>query len=229
MKKETFKELLTDLYSIYNPSYLIYVDELVEKNSRMEADAVKTIFIKYNHKSKSYYDPEIGTDDYVIKLIGDYNSGRRTLQGIKLSESPKIIQEDKSEQKTEEIKNELHKIITDDLEKTSKDFSNREQEFDKVINEKLRQMEDAVSAKIKLIEASFEDVDIIILAKHTETILELPNKKNIASLSIGSRIITRDSEGKVIGLVIEDILYDSTPLFYEIPGKPKIEITVNKA
>ena len=78
MTKENFKNLLTDLYNVYNPANLQYIDDLVERYSRMEFDAVKNIFLKYNRKSAAYYNPELDTDSYIINLIKEYEAGSRS-------------------------------------------------------------------------------------------------------------------------------------------------------
>ena len=84
MEKTNFKNLLVDLYQIYNPGNLQYIDDLVEKYSRIEFDAVKNIFLKYNRKSAPYYDAEVGTDTYIISLLKIYDSGARPLENLDL-------------------------------------------------------------------------------------------------------------------------------------------------
>ena len=69
MTKESFKNLLTDLYEFYNPQYLEYVDDLTEKYHRMEHSAVEMIILKYNSKNSPFYDPDKSSDSYIINLI----------------------------------------------------------------------------------------------------------------------------------------------------------------
>ena len=71
----------------------------------------------------------------------------------------------------------------------------------------------------------YDDVEISIKSNYTETELVFPNKEILAGLGKGTRLIIPDKDGKIIGLIIEEILYDciSHPL-----GTPIIEIIINK-
>jgi len=69
-----------------------------------------------------------------------------------------------------------------------------------------------------------DDTIIRIFSTYSNSELNLPNKKIIAGLGKGSRLVIKDKEGKTIGLEINDIVYDGVS-----GGKPLIEIFVDKA
>jgi hypothetical protein len=54
--------------------------------------------------------------------------------------------------------------------------------------------------------------------------LELPNKKIIAGLGVGSRLVIKDKDGKTIGMEIDNITYDGV----ELNQKPLVEIFLKK-
>ena len=84
MDKNRFRDLLADLYTKYNSDHLKYVDELVSRNYDSPYPAVDSIFIKYNHKSASHYDPVKATVEYKIDLLKAYESGKRPFREVDL-------------------------------------------------------------------------------------------------------------------------------------------------
>ena len=56
MESNAFKNLLTDLYLIYNPDKLSDVDRMAQNYNGKEFDAVKTVYIKYNFRQSPFYD-----------------------------------------------------------------------------------------------------------------------------------------------------------------------------
>ena len=215
MNKNNFKNLLTDLYNIYNPANLDYIDDLVERYSRLEFDALKNIFFKYNRQTSSFYDPEIGTDQHILDLIKEYNNGSRKLQNIKEQE---VIESSEKE----EIKEDSKKEIVNTVDKKNKQsLKQKEDEF-------LRHLEkicDGFEKKLSTLTKDEDDVTIRIFSTHTNTELDLPNKKIIAGLGKGSRLIIKDKDGKTVGMEIVDITYDGVS---ELNGKALVEIFVNK-
>ena len=181
MDKQIFKTLLIDLYNIYNPANIEYVDDLVEKYNRHEFSAVQNIFFKYNRKTASYYDPKIGTDEHILMLIKEYNSGNRSLEGVDF----------KAQKQAQEKENSI-------------------------IEQK----------KIESLKESNDDVVIRIFSKHSSSELDLPNKKQIAALGIGSRLIIKDKDGKILGMEIVDVIYDAVS---NMDDKPLIEIFLEKS
>lgn len=200
MKKENFKHLLTDLYNTYNPSNLKFVEDLVEKYSRLEFDAVKNIFIKYNYKNSEHYDPSIGTNEYILELINIYDSGVRALQTTDIKQEAIA--------RNNEKKNNSLNI---DVEKVNN--------IEKGLRDKIENLESLLNKKDENVEPT-----IRVVTLNSDIEVNLPNKKYLSNLGTGSRIITRDAENKVIGLEIEDITID----FVSDDKNPVIEITVKK-
>jgi len=226
MQKDNFKNLLEDLYNIYNPANLEHIEQLVERYSGgMEFDAVKNIFIKYNHKNVTHYDPELGTDEYILNTIKEYGTGSRFFQSVDIKASAiqkkKAKENSKTSNKENEVKElkQISKTIKEEFDKSIQKieslFSKKEKEFNELIAQKLNNIKDNSPEPI-----------IRIISTYTNSELNLPNKKYLANLGIGARIITADENNKVIGLVIADITID---YFTNLDGVPIIEITVNKA
>lgn len=228
MKKENFSNLLTDLYRLYNPEYLQYVPDLVDKYHRMEHSAVEMIFLKYNHKNSPFYDEEKYTETYIIKLIKEYEQGNRILKDVKLVEKKKEedLQKDKIENDTKKISEEVGKKIDEVKEETAK----REEETQKIISEYQKALEGLnrqLSEQKPQNNSHFDAVDIKINLFYTESEIKLPNKEILASLGIGSRILVVNSENKPIGLEVKEITYDCISNIM-IGGKPTLEITLER-
>lgn len=232
MKKEDFKELLTDLYAAYNPDYIKYIPQLVEKYHRQEFSAVEMVLLKYNHESKPHYDPDKANDEYVHSLINDYSEGNRSLKGFTLEMEIKRRQEAEAnkteEQKRleEEAKKQAEQEISGvktKLTETEKKIEEAQKELDKKLAKIKEQMSEAEPMVQKT--SLYDDVEISIKSNYTESELVLPNKEVLAGLGKGTRLIIQDNQGKMIGLVVEEILYDcvSHPL-----GTPIVEIIINK-
>jgi chromosome segregation ATPase len=236
MKKEDFKELLTDLYLAYNPDYIQYIPQLVEKYHRQEFSAVEMVLLKYNHESYAHYDPSKATDEYVHQLIADYSEGNRSLKGFTLemevmrkreaeankSEEQKLIEAKIEAKAKEEAEKELSEV-KGKLSETEKKIEEAQKELDKRLEQINKQLEDTEPIVQKT--SLYDDIEIKIQSNYTESELELPNKEVLAGLGKGTRLLVNDKSGRMIGLVIEEILYDcvSHPL-----GTPIIDIIINK-
>lgn len=232
MKKEDFTELLTDLYLAYNPDYIQYIPQLVEKYNKMEFSAVEMILLKYNHESYAHYDPEKATDEYIHQLIRDYNGGNRSLKGFTLEMQVRRNQEAQAnkseEQKAMEAqaKKEAEKELSEvkgKLSETEKKIEEAQKKLDERLAQINKQLEDTEPVVQKT--SLYDDIEISIKSNYTDSELSLPNKEVLAGLGKGTRLIVNDKQGKMIGLIIEEILYDcvSHPL-----GTPIIEIIINK-
>jgi len=232
MDKNHFKNLLTDLYNIYNPANIQYIDDLVERYNRLEFDALKNIFIKYNRKSASYYDPMIGTDEYIINLIKVYDSGLRSLENVNLQdhivEKPEVIEKNEVlenlkgiQEAQKEIKKEVVGEVDKKIQSIEKSFAEKEDAFKKQLEAIYKDFE----KKLLILKESNDDVTIRIFSTYSNSELDLPNKKIIAGLGKGSRLIIKDKDGKTIGLEISHITYDGIS---EMDGKPLVEIFVDK-
>ena len=225
MNKSRFKDLLMDLYEKYNPDHIKYVDELVSRNYESPFAAVDSIFLKYNHKSMSHFDPEKSTDEYKVKLIKDYEDGLRTFKDIDLSKEASIRkQEEENERSKEQLEasSSFEKKTTEVVEKTlssvddtvRKAMSSINGEVDKRINEEIEKMNERISkaTDVAVQEAKrshHEGVDYQVTIDNIGEEVILPNKRHLASLGLNARLIVRSKSGKPIGLIIKDIAYDS--------------------
>lgn len=229
MQKNNFKNLLTDLYNMYNPANIQYVDDLVEKYLRMEFDALKNIFIKYNRKSASYYDAEVGTDQYIFDLIKEYESGLRSLENVDLkSQNNETLQQKTKEEeakKIEELQKEVKEEVRGEVDKKIQAIENSFEKKEKAFETALEEIYKTFEKKISILKQDSDDVTIRIFSTYSNSELDLPNKKIIAGLGKGSRLIMKDKEGKIIGMEIIDITYDGIS---ELDGKPLVEIFLEK-
>jgi len=232
MKKEDFKELLTDLYIAYNPDFIKYIPQLVEKYNRLEFDAVQNILIKYNHDSYTHYDPKKSTDEYIHSLIKDYSEGNRSLKGFTIEMQIRRNKEEESEKTKEEraIEDAAKKKTEEELSGVKSKLSETEKKIEqaqKELDEKLAKIKEQISDSEMITKKTsiYDDVEISIKSNYTESELILPNKEVLAGLGKGTRLIVQDKNGRMVGLVVEEILYDciSHPL-----GTAIIEIIINK-
>jgi len=232
MQKDNFTELLTDLYSAYNPDFIKYVPQLVEKYNRLEFDAVQNILIKYNHESYSHYDPAKSTDEYVHSIIKDYEEGNKSLKGFTIEMHIKRKQEQEANKSQEEIdrenaiKEESEKELSgikDKLGNTEKSIADAQKKLD----ERLAQINEKLDNTSQTIQKTsiYDDVEISIKSNYTESELVLPNKEVLAGLGKGTRLIVKDKEGKMVGMVVEEILYDCISHPMDIPI---VEIIITK-
>ena len=229
MTKDSFRHLLTDLYSYYNPEYVQYVDDLVEKYHRMEHSAVEMILMKYNHRNSPYFDEAKSTEAYMMSLIKDYDQGRRVLEGLK----PQVIKKDQEEvvrrDYVEENAQKITQAVDEKIQEVKSDIEKREEELKNLISKytsALQELDEKLEGQKPV--SHFDAVDIKINLFYTESEIKLPNKEILASLGLGSRILVINAENKPIGLEVKDITYDcvSNTMF---GGKPTLEITLEKA
>jgi len=232
MQKENFKELLTDLYAAYNPDFIKYIPQLVDKYHRLEFDAVENILIKYNHESYTHYDPKKAEDEYIHKLIKDYNSGNRSLKGFTIEMQIKRNKEQEETKTKKEIaleeaaKKKAEKELSGVKDKLS-EAETKIEEKQKKLDERLEMLQKQLKETEPAVQKSsiYDDVEISIKSNYTDSELVLPNKEVLAGLGKGTRLIVQDKDGKMIGLVIEEILYDCISHPLDIPI---VEIIINK-
>ena len=235
MEKLNFKNLLIDLYNIYNPANIQYIDDLVEKYNRLEFDAIRNIFLKYNRKNTSFYDPKAETDEYIYNLIKEYESGKRTLENINLDKiflekteeqnrkenEEKKIKEENEKKRKQEVKEE----VTDEINKKIKTIEDSFKEKEISIKNSLQKIYEDFEKKLISLRENEEDIVIRIFSTYSNSELNLPNKKTIASLGKGARLIIKDENNQTIGLEVVDIIYDGIS---EINNKPLVEIFLGK-
>lgn len=224
MNKENFTTLLTDLYQAYNPEYIPYIPQLVEKYSRMEYAAVDMVILKYNRKNASYYDPEKDTDAYKHNLIKEYSEGRRPLKDFRIeynSDAKKETVEAKLEEESKKIQENFNQTV----ETLKSQFSNKEKDLISAYENKIKELSEKINSVQPVKQSVWDDIDIKIISNYTESEITLPKKEALAGMGVGARIVTTTKTGKMIGLKIIDILYDCVSDFN---GKPILEITVAK-
>ena len=204
MDKNRFRDLLADLYTKYNSDHLKYVDELVSRNYDSPYPAVDSIFIKYNHKSASHYDPVKATVEYKIDLLKAYESGKRPFREVDLikdaAEQKDVVEEAEVKGKKEEVE----KLTDEKVGKASEKMAGQ-------VLEVLKKEVEVVVGKAKAELEKLMDNDVTYTVTMDDLGVEviLPNKKHLAALGIGTRLIVRTKDDKPIGLVIKDIAYDS--------------------
>lgn len=231
MKKEIVRNLLEDLYAIYNPDHLIHLDKLTDKYHQMPTEAIEMVLIRYNHPNFSHYDEEKTKPEYIENLIQNYSIGQRILQGIDiLSDSEKKrqkINEDKAreeEQKERSIldqKESDKRAITEEREKLA-----RELEEVKKLKEDIDKIKKEEPKVVEVEKDWGNDLDVSIHLNYKEEKVNLPNFKHLSKLGIGARIVTTTDSGKAIGLSIKDIVFDNTTM--DIINKPSLIIFIDK-
>jgi hypothetical protein len=225
MKKEDFSTLLTDLYQAYNPEYLQYIQQLVEKYTKMEHSAVEMVLLKYNRKNASYYDPKKDSDEYVNFLIKEYSEGKRPLRDFKV-QSELNIRKEEAENKFAEESKKFQENVSQTIESLKTEFSGKEKDLIQAYKEKIEELNQIISNTQPTKQGAYDDIDVKIISNYTEHEVKLPNKEALIGMGVGARIVTSTTDGKkMVGLRVTDILYDCVSNFN---GKPIIEIIVDK-
>ncbi len=239
MKKEQFALLLEDLYKAYNPDFIQYIPELVEKYHRTELDSISTILLKYNHKSKPWFDESKNTDEYKFQLIKDYSNNKRTLENFTpVPAAPKV------EINLEDEQNKLKNQIDNKLESIDKEVKGQIDLQEKKANEIIKNIEDTIQKEIAKFKNAlaehiknaenytnqrkelFDDVELTSSILNYEKKVDLPPLNELVCMGVGARIVVRDEDKRPVGLEIKDILYDYAS--FEVTGKPTIEISLEK-
>lgn len=224
MRKEDFQTLLTDLYKAYNPDYVQYVPQLVEKYHRMEHEALEMALIKYNRKNASYYDPKKDTDEYRNYLIKEYSAGNRPLKDFTIQSETHVKKEEAENRFAEESK-KFQDNVNQTIENLKTEFSGKEKELIEAYETKIKELNKKISDVQPTKQGLYDGIDIKIISNYTDKEVILPNKDALIGMGVGARIITKTNDGKMIGLKIIDIMYDCVSDFN---GKPIVEIIVDK-
>lgn len=230
MESNDFKNLLTDLYLIYNPDKISDVDRIVQNYNGREFDAVKTVYIKYNFRQSPFYDPNIGTDKHVKSLIESYSNEERIL-------SKDFVNVEKKEKEQIELEKtkaeeEKKKKEVDELKK------NVLSEQEKVLNTKLKEANEQLFKQVEELKKQLENVkkelsqileknspfDVQLKFNFDDSNLNIPSKENFVYCSIGQRIIMADKDKNLLAVEIIDILDD----YLSDPSNPIREIILEK-
>lgn len=230
MESNDFKNLLSDLYLIYNPDKISDVDRMVQNYNGREFDAVKTVYIKYNFRQSPFYDPNLGTDKHVKSLIESYSNGNRTLSkdfvNVEKKEQERIelerikTEEDKKKQEAEDLKknvlSEQEKVLNEKLRETN-------EQLIKQIDDSKKQLE-VIKKELSQVLEKNSPFDIQLKFNFDDSNLNIPSKENFVYCSIGQRIIMTDKDKNLLAVEIIDILDD----YLSDPSKPIREIILDK-
>ncbi len=236
MTKQHFENLLNDLYDIYNKDKKSEITTLVQKFNGQEFDSIYQILFKYNYQRSPLYNPGITTPQFVKLLIDSYSADKRVLKDqdfVKKYYNNNIkiegfVEKQVSEAKEELSKNidEIDKNIQDRFEKTLSDFSgeiyskkkelqeifeNNKAYLENYIKKLINEFELRLSSEVKNIDNKNESTvdepfEIKLNLLWTDREINIPS--SIKNCCVGDRIITTDVNGVIVGLEIQDIIWD---------------------
>jgi hypothetical protein len=242
MNIESFKNILLDLYSIYNPSKIKEIDRIAGNYDGKEYDAIKTVLIKYNYKGHPGYNENANRDEYIDFLIKSYSKGERVvseesllrqtkeeeLEKIKKSQLEKDIKEkekesivklgnevkDEIKKEIDELYNSVNDLIDNKTKEINEYFKSKNIEFDEKQNLIKNIQTDVLNYTGKTVEnktietrVSHTKINIENL-NFTDSDIKLPPEEVLETLSKGTRIIVKNSEGRVCGIEVKDVTYD---------------------
>lgn len=223
ISQEQFKLLLTDLYTIFNPDHLKYVDNLTPRYIDEPVSAVEMILMKYNiedNKTSGFYDPDMNNINNQLSLIANYAKGLRPLQEIdiaKISEEKRLKEEkeraDQEANKNQEEQKQIANLAAEQVKPLLDEVNTLKKQLEEAKKEKSAPKEEE------------SDVEYNIKVNYTEKKINLPNAKNLAALGKGVRILASTEDGKPIGLEIVEIIYDD---FSKPNGKTVVDIILDK-
>ena len=230
MESNDFKNLLTDLYFIYNPDKVSDIDRMIQNYNGREFDAVKTVYIKYNFRQSPFYDPNLGTDKHVKSLIESYSNGSRTLSKDFVNTEKKELErvelekikneEEKKKKEAEELK---QNVLSEQEKVLNKKLTETNEKLIKQIEDSKKQLE-VIKKEVSQVLEKNSPFDIQIKFNFDDSNLNIPSKENFIYCSIGQRIIMTDKENGLVAVEIIDILDD----YLSDPSKPIREIILEK-
>lgn len=199
MNKERLKNLLTDLYTKYNPSHLTHVDDLAERHKDSPYAAIDMIFFKYNHKNLPNFDPNKATEQYKIDLLKAYENGERPFQNVDLAVDAEealapttvetqVMQEQPVVPSQEEVRNTVR--------------------------------EEVMSAQKELAKS----VEYTVTVEGSTENVVLPSDRYLASMAINTRVILKSESGRILGFTVKDVTYD----FFSFDEKALVMIHLQK-
>ena len=232
MTKESFAQLLSDLYDIYQPAKKADITNLLDKYNGQEFDAVYHLLFKYNYPKSEHYNPEIGTPANIKELINKYSAGERTLT---VGKPTPVNQQELIDKKVQEANEQLQNTVKETTVQVLEKMGEKVQNIEEGINQKLQkiqEMELAINQKIQeffkmsktLDQVAGDDDNVEVKLNILWNEKELIIPKNVSNMCIGTRFLVFDVEQKFHGLEIKDITED----FISSPGKCIKEITIDK-
>jgi len=210
LNQNDFTNLLTDFYTLFAPSKLENLPNLIEKyksTGEQQLAAVKTAHVIYFQPKNPNYEkyknivPQIGTDKNILKLMEAYSRGERII----------------SKEAAEQIQREQNVLIQEKQEQEEKEFL-KKQEVEK--NKQIEHLKEIETLKkeleflkkqepikdIQTLEMRFEILNFLEGDKSFDySNVIFPNKKFIPSLSVGQRLILKCKDGNIIGVEVVNI------------------------
>jgi len=226
MNKDRFKELLEDLYTVYNPAHLQYLQFLTDKYFQMPSEAIEMTFTKYNSPNVSHHDPNKNTQEYRNMIISEYEKGNRVLKNADIvgdaQKTYELVEAERKRQNEEE-----EKIRQEKERQRENEIKQEKDQLKKELEEIKKLKKDISEHKPNVIEVTKEPELEIDIQTNVEGKINLPSAMILSSMGIGSRFVTTTEDGKIVGLVVKDILLDNTTV--EFMGKPTLMIIMEKA
>ena len=226
MNKDRFKELLEDLYTVYNPAHLQYLQFLTDKYFQMPSEAIEMTFTKYNSPNVSHHDPNKNTQEYRNMIISEYEKGNRVLKNADIvgdaQKTYELVEAERKRQNEEE-----EKIRQEKERQRENEIKQEKDQLKKELEEIKKLKKDISEHKPNVIEVTKEPELEIDIQTNVEGKINLPSAMILSSMGIGSRFVTTTDDGKIVGLVVKDILLDNTTV--EFMGKPTLMIIMEKA
>lgn len=215
MESQHFKDLLIDLYEVYNPTGKNKIEGVVNTYNGREFQAVYDFLFRFNYPKSEHYNDKIGNEQSVKLLIDSYSKGDKILY--------KLLKQNRPAQ--ELISESLQQV--NDMVKTSTQDST--EHLNKVVDDKLKVLDEYIKSKMEEINAltakvsaPLENVDVKLNILWNEKEINIP--RSIENMSIGTRFMTFDVEGKMHGMEVKHIFED----YVSYPGKCIKEITIDK-
>ncbi len=219
MDKNSFNNLLTDLYEIYQPSKKADIPGLLDKYNGQEFDALYHIFFKYNYPKSEHYNPELGTPQNIKFLIEKYSAGERALFSF-FKKEPPVNHQEIIDKKIEQTTGQVKDLVEDKIKTIDTHIEKRLQEMIKMKEDFEAMLKDGSWLKAKTAEESNVEIKLNLLWTEKEVILP----QNVGSMCIGTRFLIFDADNKFHGFEIKDITED----YISAPGKCIKEITIDK-
>jgi len=188
MDRNSFNNLLEDLYDVFNPAKKSDIPSLLDKYVGEEFDAVYHLLLRYNYPRSQNFNPKLNQPETIKMLIRKYADGERVFKSMMPSSEPVITTE----------------IIQQHTEKALKEASVK---LEEISEERLNK----IASKVKdmlISESESVSVEVVVEFSFNNEELKIKIPKRLESLSIGTRLIVLDEEGKPHGLEIKDVLED---------------------
>tara|TARA_R110000772_G_scaffold144343_4_gene254103 strand:- start:644 stop:1402 length:759 start_codon:yes stop_codon:yes gene_type:complete len=235
MDSDSFKKALIDLYNHYNPAKIKEVDRIVKNYNGREYDAIKTLIIRYNFKGHPSYNESANRDDYVNYVIENYSNGNYVVSKesikkqneeelLKMLEEEEVVKREKEKEKAsiislgeetkleiesqiEKVSKNLESLIETKTKEINSYFQEKKQEFlaqeasmksitgQTIVNEIVKETRSHTRVNIENLNFTMSDI-------------ELPPESVLEHLSKGTKLILKNSEGRVCGVEVTDVTYD---------------------